>query len=205
MNDKKLVYLISVIVALSLVYLLLAKDFLTFNSGGEEKEKNKEEKQKQSKVLSSEELEIQRQAQALVEDAIRSQDDDYQKQKEEKNKNMKQEEQKKYITTASGLKYRVLKKGNGKEHPTLQSSVTVHYVGTLEDGRVFDSSRARGEKITFPLSGVIKGWQEGLQLMTIGSKYEFVIPPELAYGPSGSGHPLSGKTLIFEVELFDIK
>lgn len=113
-------------------------------------------------------------------------------------------EENKVITTESGLQYEIIKMGEG-EKPSATDTVEVHYHGTLEDGSVFDSSVERGEKISFGLNQVIPGWTEGLQLMPVGSKFKFTIPAELAYGPEGSGHPLSGKTLIFEVELFDIK
>jgi FKBP-type peptidyl-prolyl cis-trans isomerase len=103
-------------------------------------------------------------------------------------------------TTASGLQYRVLREGKGTR-PTAADAVTVHYRGTLVDGSEFDSSYKRGEPITFPLSGVIKGWTEGLQLMPIGAKYELVIPPKLAYGDRG---PLANQVLVFEVELLDV-
>lgn len=103
-------------------------------------------------------------------------------------------------TTASGLQYRVLREGKGAR-PTAADAVTVHYRGTLVDGAEFDSSYQRGEPITFPLSRVIKGWTEGLQLMQVGSKYELVIPPELAYGDRG---PLAQQVLVFEVELLDV-
>jgi FKBP-type peptidyl-prolyl cis-trans isomerase FklB len=82
----------------------------------------------------------------------------------------------------------------------------VHYEGTLIDGTVFDSSYRRGESITFPLNGVIKGWTEGLQLMSIGSKYKFFIPYQLAYGERGAGQSIPPyATLIFTVELLEIK
>ncbi len=118
--------------------------------------------------------------------------------------NMSEKNENKIITTASGLQYQVLVMGDGQK-PDLTNTVEVHYHGTLEDGTVFDSSVERNEKISFPLNGVIIGWQEGLQLMPVGSKFKFIIPAELAYGPEGAGHSLSGKTLIFEVELFSIK
>jgi FKBP-type peptidyl-prolyl cis-trans isomerase FklB len=100
-------------------------------------------------------------------------------------------------TTASGLQYRVVTQGTGKK-PTAAESVTVHYKGTLVDGTEFDSSYKRGQPATFPVSGVIPGWTEALQLMPIGSKYELVIPPALAYGSQG---PLANQVLLFEVEL----
>ncbi|MDD2636284.1 MAG: FKBP-type peptidyl-prolyl cis-trans isomerase [Bacteroidales bacterium] len=108
-------------------------------------------------------------------------------------------------TTASGLQYEVLEMGNGAK-PTASSTVKVHYQGTLLDGTVFDSSYDRGEPISFPLNGVIKGWTEGLQLMPVGSKFRFVIPYDLAYGERGAGQLIGPfETLIFEVELLDIE
>lgn len=108
-------------------------------------------------------------------------------------------------TTASGLQYKVLKEGNGAQ-PKATDTVTVNYRGTLVDGTEFDSSYKRGQPATFPLQGVIKGWTEGLQLMKVGSKFQFFIPPALAYGdhpPTPQIPPAS--TLIFEVELTDVK
>ena len=109
------------------------------------------------------------------------------------------------ITTDSGLQYKSLVAGSG-EKPTRNDSVKVHYKGTLIDGTVFDSSYDRGEPIVFPVTGVIAGWVEGLQLMQVGSKFELVIPSQLAYGANGSG-PVIGPdaTLIFEVELLGIE
>jgi FKBP-type peptidyl-prolyl cis-trans isomerase len=108
------------------------------------------------------------------------------------------------MTTPSGLQYKVITEGKGKK-PTKDNTVKVHYTGTLLDGTVFDSSVKRGEPIEFPLGGVIKGWTEGVQLMSIGSKYMFYIPSDLAYGPNGAGGAIGpNETLIFEVELLDI-
>lgn len=109
------------------------------------------------------------------------------------------------ITTDSGLQYKSLVTGNGAK-PARSDSVKVHYKGTLIDGTVFDSSYDRGEPIVFPVTGVIAGWVEGLQLMQVGSKFELVIPSQLAYGANGSG-PVIGPdaTLIFEVELLGIE
>ena len=107
-------------------------------------------------------------------------------------------------TTASGLQYLVLQEGTGAK-PTLSSSVTVHYTGTLTDGTVFDSSVARGESITFPLRNVIAGWQEGLQLMPVGAKCRFWIPSALAYGTRGAGGVIPPNAdLIFDVELLGV-
>lgn len=106
--------------------------------------------------------------------------------------------------TASGLQYEVIKQGNGPK-PTAESTVTVHYHGTTIDGEVFDSSTERGEPATFPLNGVIKGWTEGVQLMSVGSKYKFYIPSDLAYGTRGAGQKIGpNAALIFEVELLEI-
>jgi len=110
------------------------------------------------------------------------------------------------ITTASGLKYQVLQHGAGTVSPKATDTVKVHYEGKLLDGTVFDSSIARGQPISFPLNGVIPGWTEGLQLMKVGDKFKFVIPPNLAYGensPSPAIPPNS--TLVFEVELLGIQ
>lgn len=106
--------------------------------------------------------------------------------------------------TASGLLYEVIKEGSGKK-PTAADVVSVTYIGKLPDGTVFDQS-PNGQPISFPLSGVIKGWTEGLQLMTVGSKYKFYIPNELAYGESApQGSPIkAGHALEFEVELIKI-
>ncbi|HVV16431.1 MAG TPA: FKBP-type peptidyl-prolyl cis-trans isomerase [Polyangia bacterium] len=107
--------------------------------------------------------------------------------------------------TASGLAYKILKHGKGKEHPTASSTVEVHYSGWTTDGKMFDSSVARGQPATFPLDGVIKGWTEGLQLLVAGDKARFWIPGELAYGekPTRPGAPAG--TLVFDVELISIK
>ena len=107
--------------------------------------------------------------------------------------------------TESGLQYEVLKQGKGPK-PTAEQTVKVHYEGTLIDGTVFDSSYQRGEPIEFPLNGVIKGWTEGLQLMSIGSKYKLYIPYELGYGERGAGQSIPPyAALIFTVELLEIK
>lgn len=107
------------------------------------------------------------------------------------------------VTTASGLQYEVIKAGTGAK-PTLENQVKTHYHGTLIDGTVFDSSVERGEPISFPLGGVIKGWQEGLQLMSVGAKWRFFIPSELGYGNRATGSIPANSILIFEVELLDV-
>lgn len=108
------------------------------------------------------------------------------------------------VTTASGLQYKVIRQGDGAK-PAADAEVEVHYKGTLIDGTVFDSSYDRGESISFFLNQVIAGWQEGVQLMPVGSKYEFYIPYELGYGARGAGGVIPPHaTLIFEVELIKI-
>ncbi len=107
-------------------------------------------------------------------------------------------------TTASGLQYQVLTNGSGAK-PTLQDKVKVHYRGALIDGTVFDSSIDRGEPIVLPLSGVIKGWTEALQLMTVGSKWKLFIPSDLGYGERQAGAKISpNSALVFDVELLEI-
>lgn len=106
--------------------------------------------------------------------------------------------------TASGLQYEVIQEGTGMK-PADTNVVKVHYEGFLLNGKKFDSSRDRGEPTQFPLNQVIRGWTEGVQLMSIGSKYKFYIPYHLAYGEQGSGEMIpGGALLIFEVELVDI-
>jgi len=111
------------------------------------------------------------------------------------------------VTTQSGLKYIVLKKGTGV-HADSNKSVEVHYIGSLTDGKVFDSSRDRGEPIDFILGSgqVIKGWDEGISLMNVGDRYKMIIPPDLAYGEKGAGGGVipPNATLIFDVELISV-
>lgn len=109
------------------------------------------------------------------------------------------------VTLSSGLQYRVITAGTGPS-PKDNDSVTTHYRGTLIDGTEFDSSYQRDEPATFPVSGVIPGWTEALQLMKVGSKWELFIPPDLAYGPRGAGGLIGpNSTLVFEIELLGIK
>jgi FKBP-type peptidyl-prolyl cis-trans isomerase FklB len=106
--------------------------------------------------------------------------------------------------TPSGLQYEVIKMGTGPK-PTAESTVKVHYAGTLTDGTEFDSSIKRNEPAEFPVSGVIPGWTEALQLMPVGSKFRLCIPQSIAYGATGAGTVIKPySTLIFEVELLEI-
>ena len=108
------------------------------------------------------------------------------------------------VVTDSGLQYEILTEGNGAK-PTAESTVRVHYTGSLIDGTVFDSSVKRGTPAEFPVGGVIKGWTEALQLMPVGSKWRLTIPYNLAYGERGAGASIPPfATLVFEVELLDI-
>ncbi len=109
------------------------------------------------------------------------------------------------VKTASGMVYRSIKDGSGKA-PTAASTVEANYRGTLTNGKEFDSSYKRKQSIQFPLSGVIPCWTEGVQKMKVGGKAKLVCPPELAYGARGAGRDVPpNATLIFEVELLDVK
>jgi FKBP-type peptidyl-prolyl cis-trans isomerase FklB len=107
-------------------------------------------------------------------------------------------------TTASGLQYEVITQGTGIK-PTAVDTFVAHYRGTLINGTEFEASYNRGEPLIYPVSAVIRGWTEGLQLMSAGSKYKFYIPHNLAYGVNDNGTIPGGSTLIFELELLDVK
>lgn len=109
------------------------------------------------------------------------------------------------MTTASGLQYKIIKRGTGPS-PLLDDTVTTHYRGTLIDGREFDSSYKRGQPASFPVKGVIQGWTEALQMMKVGDKWELYIPANLAYGQAQRGELIEpNSTLVFELELLGIK
>ncbi len=109
------------------------------------------------------------------------------------------------ITLPSGLQYKVIKEGTGKQ-PSADSTVETNYRGTLIDGSEFDSSYKRGQTATFPVNGVIQGWTEALQLMKEGAKWQLFVPANLAYGERGAGNVIGpNATLIFEVELISVK
>ena len=108
------------------------------------------------------------------------------------------------VALPSGLQYKILKEGTGPK-PTSGDTVSCNYSGKLINGKEFDSSYKRGQPASFPVTGVIKGWTEALQLMPVGSKWQLFIPPDLAYGDRGAGQDIGpGETLIFEVELLSI-
>jgi FKBP-type peptidyl-prolyl cis-trans isomerase FklB len=109
------------------------------------------------------------------------------------------------VTLADGLQYKILKEGDGPK-PTASDSVVCNYRGTLLNNQEFDSSYKRGQPATFPVSGVIKGWTEALQLMPVGSKWQIFVPSELAYGGRGAGADIGpNSTLVFEIELLSIQ
>ena len=111
-----------------------------------------------------------------------------------------------FVTTSSGLQYRILNEGSGDDSPGPESVVSVHYRGKLTNGLEFDSSYKRNQPASFPVNGVILGWTEALQLMKEGDKWELIIPPDLGYGSKGAGNIIPpDSTLIFEVELIEIK
>ena len=120
--------------------------------------------------------------------------------------NLSNQTSEKFITTSSGLQYRILNEGSGDENPRPESVVSVHYRGKLINGLEFDSSYQRNQPASFPVNGVISGWTEALQLMTVGDKWELIIPPDLGYGKKGAGDVIPpDSTLFFEVELLEIK
>ena len=111
-----------------------------------------------------------------------------------------------FVTTSSGLQYRILSVGSGDDSPGPESVVSVHYTGKLTNGLEFDSSYKKNQPVSFPVNGVIRGWTEALQLMKEGDKWELIIPPDLGYGSKGAGNIIPPhSTLIFEVELIEIK
>jgi FKBP-type peptidyl-prolyl cis-trans isomerase FklB len=158
-------------------------------------------------VFEGNELEIsEEEANLIIQDYFSKLNDKAQEANKEVGMKFLEENAKKegVVTTASGLQYIVMTKGDGAK-PKETDNVTVHYHGTLLDGKVFDSSVERNQPATFPLNGVIKGWTEGVQLMNVGSKFRFFIPSDLAYGERGAGGAIGpNATLIFEVELISI-
>jgi FKBP-type peptidyl-prolyl cis-trans isomerase FklB len=109
------------------------------------------------------------------------------------------------VVLPSGIQYKILTQGNGVK-PTLEDTIKVHYKGTTLDGNIFDDSYSRGEPIEFPLGGLIEGWKQVLVLMPVGSRWQLFIPSEYAYGDIGAGANIpGGATLIFELELLDVK
>ncbi|MFT5416317.1 MAG: FKBP-type peptidyl-prolyl cis-trans isomerase FklB [Gammaproteobacteria bacterium] len=108
------------------------------------------------------------------------------------------------VALSSGLQYKILRSGAG-DFPKSNSTIKVHYTGSLIDGREFDSSRRRGEAAQLNLKQVVKGWQEAIPLMRVGSRWQIFVPPDLAYGPRGAGAVIGpNETLVFEIELLDI-
>ena len=159
-------------------------------------------------VLNGEKLEMTEvQAQGLVQEFLREQQEAAGKAAREAGENFLAENAKRegVKVTETGLQYEVLTPALGIK-PTPTDTVTCHYEGRLIDGTVFDSSYRRGEPASFPLQGVIRGWTEGLQLMSIGSKFRFFIPFDLAYGAQGAGGSIPPyAALIFDVELLGIE
>ena len=159
-------------------------------------------------VLNGEKLEMTEvQAQGLVQEFLREQQEAAGKAAREAGENFLAENAKRegVKVTETGLQYEVLTPALGIK-PTPTDTVTCHYEGRLIDGTVFDSSYRRGEPASFPLQGVIRGWTEGLQLMSIGSKFRFFIPFDLAYGAQGAGGSIPPyAALVFDVELLGIE
>lgn len=165
-------------------------------------------------VINGNKLKVEhREAQQIVQNYFAEQEKKMQAERAVKGKAAKEEGEKYLaenakkegiVTTASGLQYKVLKEGTGKQ-PKATDKVRCHYEGFLIDGTVFDSSVQRGEPAVFPLDGVIVGWTEGLQLMREGGKYRFFIPYKLGYGEGGAGASIPPfATLVFDVELLEV-
>jgi len=151
------------------------------------------------------EQEVREAMMAFEKDMQQKQNDAAQKNSADAQKFMTENKSKEGVkTTGSGLQYKVMKEGSGAQ-PKATDTVTVNYRGTLTDGTEFDSSYKRGQPATFPVSGVIKGWTEALQMMKVGSKYQLFIPPDLGYGANGQRAIPPNSVLIFEVELMDVK
>ncbi len=146
-------------------------------------------------------------AQTVINDFFRTLQDKISKKNREEGQAFLAENAKRegVVTLPSGLQYEIISEGTGRK-PKASDTVQVHYHGTLIDGTVFDSSVNRGEPATFGVTQVIPGWVEALQLMPVGSKWKLFIPSELAYGAQGAGQAIGPHTtLVFEVELLDIK
>lgn len=145
---------------------------------------------------------------AYQHEQIKKQEEIGKKNKEEGQKFLEENKKNKDIKVLdSGLQYKVIKQGSGKK-PTMEDSVTVHYKGTLLNGKEFDSSydRGDGKPVTIALNHVIKGWQEAVTMMPVGSKWEIYVPPDLAYGEHANGPDITpNSTLIFDIELISIK
>ncbi|MCX8065224.1 MAG: FKBP-type peptidyl-prolyl cis-trans isomerase [Candidatus Hydrogenedentes bacterium] len=143
--------------------------------------------------------------QNLVNAQMKRREEQATKNEEEAKKFLEENKHKEGIVThPSGIQYKVLKEGDGPK-PKETDTVKVHYKGTLLDGTVFDSSYDRGEPVNLPLNRVIKGWSEAVQLMSVGSKWQIFIPPDLAYGKEGNQVIPPNSLLIFEVELLGIE
>lgn len=165
-------------------------------------------------VISGGELKVSdSDAQKLVTEYFRAQEEKTNAEKAEKGRKAKEEgeaylaenaKKEGVVTLPSGLQYQVIKEGNGRK-PKATDRVKCHYEGFLIDGTVFDSSIQRGEPAVFPLNQVIKGWTEGLQLMSEGAKYRFFIPYGLGYGANGAGSSIPPyAALVFDVELIEV-
>jgi FKBP-type peptidyl-prolyl cis-trans isomerase len=157
--------------------------------------------QKAQLFMQAQEMEMQRRQQEQQQEALQSSETNLKLGKEFLEKNAGKEG---VMTTLSGLQYQVLKAAEGPK-PAATDTVRVHYTGRLLNGTVFDSSVERGEPVEFPLNGVIPGWTEGLQLMSVGSKFRLWIPASLAYGARGRSGIGPNQVLEFEVELLEIK
>lgn len=201
-KEQKLGYAIGTMFGSRMANDFEGMDLETFKAGFEDSFKGSEPKMKMEDVQAT----IQAFQQEQMEKAQREQAKMAEEAKAKSQAWLEEKAKEKGVKkTESGLMYKVITKGDGKKKPAATDTVKVNYEGKLVDGTVFDSSFERGEPISFPLNQVIPGWTEGVQLMSVGSKYEFYIPSELAYGPGGTGPIPPHAALQFTVELLDIE
>lgn len=199
-EEKKVSYSMGLIFGQRMLSDIQDIDTETFVAGIRDGLKGNDPKLSEEEIQSTLQSFQQKQQQKQMQEMQEQADKNLEKSEAFLEKNAKREGVK---TTESGLQYEVITEGSG-ERPDAGDRVKVHYVGTLTDGTEFDSSRARGEPVTFGLGDVIPGWTEGLQLMKEGGRMKLYLPPDLAYGPGGNQRIAPNEALIFDVELLEV-